>query len=352
MKIKGLFILCFITVFSSIKAQYLSKEDSLRIKEIFYYFEGQLPGAIVSVISNGNEIYYKSSGLANVETKDKITKNHYFNLSSISKIYTSMAIFKLIEMKKLSMDETLKDIFPDFPVYGQKVTVKNLLSHTSGLMDFDPKEIKTNKDLLAYLYNQDSLKIEPGTYWDYSNSDYPMLASIIEKKAKTTYPKFLKKYIFKNLKVSKTQFFEELDGKPFINGYHEKSWNFTIINDQYDKLYGEKGVFLTMDDLIKTENAIFYNINNPVKIFGKSFDRISLINNIQINYGLGWYLVPQDKENPEKTIFWIGGRDHGIQDVIVHFPAEKLTVILVINRDQMYNSIVKTAVDIGKLFLN
>ena len=333
-------------------AQFISKEDSSKIQQIFYYFEGKLPGAMISIIENGSEVYFKSFGLADNETKEPLTRNHYFYLTSMGKIYTTIAILKLVEMNKLSLDESLNDIFTDFPEYGKNVKIKNLLSHTSGLIDYDPSIINTNEELLRFLYDQDSLKIETGSQWLYSNSDYPMLASIIEKRAKMDYRKFIKKYIFKKLKTNKKQFIDELSNDLIVKGYKEKSWNFTLINDPYGKIYGEKGVFLTLDDLIKTENAIFYNKNNPVMNYQNVFNKVQLSNTGLINYGLGWYIVPQDKENPEKTIYWIGGRDHGFQTVLVHFPEENLSVIILINRDQMYNSIIKMAVEIGKLALD
>jgi len=333
-------------------AQLISKEDSSMIQQAFYFFEGKLPGAMVSIISNGSEIYFRNFGLANYETKEKLTRNHYFYLSSLGKIYTSMAILKLVETNKLSLDESISDIFPDFPKYGEKITVRNLLSHTSGLIDYNPSELSSNLELLKYLYDQDSLKINPGSQWLYSNSDYPLLASIIEKRSKTTYHKYLKKSIFKKLKVNKFQFINELKNESIVKGYHEKSLNFTPVNESYGHVYGERGIFLTFNDLVKTENAIFSNKNIPIKSYNKSFEKFLTSNNYEINYGLGWYIVPQDKENPDKTIYWIGGRDHGFQNVIVHFPDEKLSVIILINRDQMYNSIVKMAVDIGKLAID
>ncbi|OFX21540.1 MAG: hypothetical protein A2041_02450 [Bacteroidetes bacterium GWA2_31_9b] len=352
MKKFGIILLVFFIVsISNSNAQVISKEDSLKLKDSFYYFNGLLPGAIVSIVSNGNEIYYRNFGLANNDTKEKISRNHFFNISLMGRMYTAMAILKLEEMNKLSLDESLTDIFPDFPKYGENITVKNLLSHTSGLVNYDPLKISTNKELLKYLYIQDSLTFQPGSQWSYSNSDFPILASIIEVKSKMAYQKFLKKHIFKNLKISKKQFFDEFKAELLVSGHNEKSWNYTVVNDAYSKIYGEKGIFLTIDDLLKTENAIFYNKNNPVENYNKSFEKFKTINAIEINFGLGWYIVPQDKENTEKTIYWIGGKDHGMQTVIVHFPVEKLSVILIINRDHMYTNIVKMAVDIGKLVI-
>lgn len=348
-----LIILVCLLLFSvnKVKAQNMSSEDSVKIDKSFYYYQGSLPGAMVCVLDHGKEAYSQISGLANNDTKEKLTRDHLFYLSSTSKFFTSMAIFRLIEMDKLSLDESIKDLYPELPEYVRDVKIKNLLSHTSGLVNYDKEKIKTRKELLNFLSGQDSLRFEAGTSWNYSNTDYIMLAGIIEKKSKKSYKKFLKKEVFKKLKISKNQFIDEIADELIVNGHNEKaSWNYTLAAEPNDEILGERGVYLSLDDIIKTENAIFQN-KDISPGYSESFERFVNHNGININYGYSWYIVPQDKENLDKTIYWIGGRSDGFQNVIVHFPEQNVSVLLFMNRDKTYYSLVKTAVDIGKLYI-
>lgn len=334
------------------RAQSMSSEDSVKIDKSFYFYKGSLPGAMVCVLDHGKEVYSQISGLANNDTKEELTRDHLFYLSSTSRIFTSMAIFRLVDMGELNLDESIRDFYPELPEYTNNVKIKNLLSHTSGLVNYDKEEIKTRKELINFLSRQDSLRFEAGTSWDYSNTDYIILAGIIEKKSNKSYKKFLKKEVFKKLKISKNQFIDEIGDELIVNGHNEKaSWNYTLAAEPNDKILGERGVYLSLDDIIKTENAIFQNKNISPE-YSESFERFVNHNGININYGYSWYIVPQDKENPDKTIYWIGGRNDGFQNVIVHFPEQKVSVLLFINRDKTYYSLVKTAVDIGKLYIH
>ncbi|NOQ26614.1 MAG: serine hydrolase [Bacteroidales bacterium] len=345
-------LVCFLLLYqNNSRAQNMSSEDSVKIDKSFYFYRGSLPGAMVCVLDHGKEVYSQISGLANNDTKEKLTRDHLFYMSSVSKIFTSMAIFQLIEMDKLSLDESIKDLYPELPEYTSNVKIKNLLSHTSGLVNYDKEKIKNRKELLSFLSEQDSLRFEAGTSWNYSNTDYILLAGIIEKKSKKSYKKFVKKEVFKKIHINKNQFYDEIADDLIVNGHNEKaSWNYTLATEPNDRILGERGVYLSLDDLIKTENAIFQNkIISPE--YSKSFNRFINHNGVNINYGYSWYIVPQDKDNPDKTIYWIGGRNDGFQNVIVHFPEQKVSVLLFINRDKTYYSLVKTAVEIGKLYI-
>jgi CubicO group peptidase (beta-lactamase class C family) len=133
-KLKKLLIL-FISMIL-IKGCTMSNEE--KIDEILNeYNNPDLPGAAVMILQNGEIIFQKGYGLANVEKKIPITATTNFRLASVTKQFAAMSILLLIDRGKLKLETTLKDIFPDFPDYGSNITIKNLLQHTSGLIDYE-----------------------------------------------------------------------------------------------------------------------------------------------------------------------------------------------------------------------
>ncbi len=157
-----------------------SQTDKLNLKldSLFSEYNVPNPGAAVEIISHGKVIFQKGYGYANLEEKIPINSQTNFRLASVTKQFTATAVLLLIERGKLSFDDKLTDLFPGFPKYGEKITVKNLLNHTSGLIDYedlipDTATIQvTDHDVLQSMMKQDSTYFEPGTKWQYSNTGY------------------------------------------------------------------------------------------------------------------------------------------------------------------------------------
>jgi len=165
------------------------------------------PGAAVMVIRDGKILAAKGYGLANVEKKIPCDKNTNFRLASFSKQFTAMAMMILVERKKVSLDETLADIFPEFPAYGKNITVRHLLTHTSGLKDYEdliPAGTTIpvlDQDVFRLMLAQDSTDFPPGSKYHYSNTAFALLAMIVEKRSGQTFATFLRENIFKPLKM-------------------------------------------------------------------------------------------------------------------------------------------------------
>jgi CubicO group peptidase (beta-lactamase class C family) len=142
------------------------------------------PGASVMVIKGGKVVLAKGYGQASVEERIPCGTNTNFRLASVTKQFTAMAVMILAKRGKLSLDERLTDFFPEFPAYGRQITLRHLLTHTSGLIDYEdviPKgtEIPVlDRDVLRLLMQQDKTYFPPGTKYRYSNSAYSLLALI------------------------------------------------------------------------------------------------------------------------------------------------------------------------------
>ena len=164
------------------------------------------------IAEKGKIIYSHSFGLANETTKDKLNENSIFELASCSKQFTAMAIMILKEKGKLSLDDKIIKYIPELSDYNG-VTIRNLLNHTGGLPDymelmdslFDKSKIANNKDIIQIFSKyQPKILFEPNTKYEYSNTGYALLASIIEKASGLTYADYLSKTIFKPLKMKNT----------------------------------------------------------------------------------------------------------------------------------------------------
>ena len=179
------------------------------------YNRPDCPGASVMVIHDGKALFAKGYGLANLEDKIPCSTNTNFRLASVTKQFTAMAVMILAERNKLSLDERLTDCFPEFPEYGRQITVRHLLSHTSGLIDYEdviPKgtEIPVlDRDVLRLLMQQDKTYFPPGTKYKYSNSAYALLALMVEARSGSTFAQFLNQNIFRPLKMAHTIAYEQ-----------------------------------------------------------------------------------------------------------------------------------------------
>jgi len=235
----------------------------------------------VMVIKNGKIIYQQALGYADYNTKRALDNNSVFELASVSKQFTAMGILICKERGLLSLDDNVKKFFPGLPY--DNITVRNLLTHTSGLpsyedefkKDWDHKKIAFNKDVIDMLEKlHDTLFFKPGTKWKYSNTGYAMLASIIEKVSGMSYNDFMAKNIFQSLGMSQTFVYNtrRSTGKipsdyalGFVYSDSLKKYVLPDSSPKYDYVYyldgivGDGCVNTTTGDLFKWDQALYGN---------------------------------------------------------------------------------------------
>lgn len=254
----------------------MSGADSKKLSEIYdkklkeLGFEG-----FVYVIDNEKVIYDKSFGYADKKAKKKLSKDTVFRIASLTKQFTAAAVLLLQERGKLSVDDKLGKYFPDCP-YGDKVTLKNLLNMRSGIPNYliytdfpnyvDNKNKykntaeKNRKYLINKLFKQE-LRFTPGEKNEYTNSNYFLLAEIIEKVSGTTYHNFLKTEIFSKLNMSSTDFSDNI-GK--FKGRVAKPYNYKSEDLDFFKIkgmdFGCADIISTASDLKKWADALRNNL--------------------------------------------------------------------------------------------
>jgi len=304
------------------------KLDSLMEK----YFPPNQPGAALLVAKNGKTIYAKGFGLANIDTKEKISAETNFRMASVSKQFTAMCIMLLVKQQKISYDDNLLKFFPNWnkPV-GAKITIRHLLTHSSGIWDYEelvPQDQQTqilDADVVSYLVKKDSTYFEPGSTFQYSNSGFCVLEQIVEKVSGLSFSKFTEQNIFKPLGMSNTRIYEQ--GETIPNramGFARNEKNEIVPSDQSitSATKGDGCVYTSINDYQKWANALIsnklVNIGNQLKLVNKHIERT-----INAYYGLGWFNALDDKN---KLSIYHTGSTCGFSNVVKIFPKDKLVI--------------------------
>jgi len=268
------------------------------------------------------------------------------NIGELSKAFTSLAIMQLVEKGKLTLDQSLSDIIKDFPAYGANIKVRYLLNHASGLKSYNEDSISNNEEVLSYLKRQKQPEFEPGKEWIYSNSDYAILAYIIEKVSGLPYTGYIKKNIFKKIKLENTFFSGELTPEKNVANSHFKEDGVYNTKSALNSVYGEQGIFMNVTDYAKWDNALYTDkllgCENLQKIF--SVEEISGSSRKNY-YGYGWALM----ERNNTRYYWHGGSGDGYTSLVLHLPDTDKTILILTNRNDGYDFL-KMAIQIAKLF--
>lgn len=352
---KKIFLILIVLITNNLLAQKTQKLDSLFQKlSSNKEFNGN-----VLIAEKGKVIYKNSFGLANETSKEKLNENSIFELASVSKQFTAFAIVILKEKGKLNYEDKIGDILPQLSFY-KNITIRNLLHHTSGLPDYmkildsllidktwdNKTKIANNKDILdVYEKYKPSLLFEPNEKWEYSNTGYAILASIIEKVSGKSYAEFLKAEIFKPLKMNNTFVYtrrlKPQNIKNYAFGYvYSDSLKTNQLPDQIkgldlyvytlDGIVGDGTVNSTIADLLKWDRNL--NTNKLVSKNGMNevFNPTTLNNGIKTKYGFGWFI--DNNETFGKIVNHSGSWPGYISYIERHIDNDK-TIILLQNND-------------------
>ena len=276
------------------------------------YSEDKINGNFL-VAEKGVIIYNRSFGLANETTYEELNENSIFELASVSKQFTAMAIMILKESGKLSLDDNIVKFLPELSFY-KNITIRNLLNHTGGLPDyielldkwFDKTKIATNQDIIA-IFNKYHPKIlfKPDTKWEYSNTGYALLASIIEKVSGSTYADYLNKTIFQPLGMKNTLVYtrrlspKKIDNYAFGYIYSDSLKKYVLPDDfkgnefvvWLDGIVGDGTVNSTVNDLLIWDRALYTNKLISGEGMKEIFEVPTLKNGSKTEYGFGWSVI-------------------------------------------------------------
>lgn len=297
------------------------------------------PGASVMLIQNGKVVLAKGYGLSNLENKVHCRPDTNFRLASVTKQFTAMSVLILAKRRQLSLDERLTDFFPEFPACGRQITVRHLLTHVSGLLDYEdliPKDTEIpvlDRDVLRLLLQQDKTYFPPGTKYRYSNTAYSLLALIVETRSGNTFARFLQENIFQPLKMNHTLAYEQgLSVVPNrAYGYSADAGGFKRTDQSLtSSVLGDGGIYSSVADLYKWDQALYTDKLVSRKLLKLAFTPGPETNHPDTRYGFGWYIG----QYRGLRQIWHSGESLGFTTRIVRFPDKKFTVIILTNRDE------------------
>ncbi len=301
------------------------------------YFRNDNSSLSILVAKNGQIIYEKYKGDANRSTKEKITQDTPMHLASVTKVLTATAVLLLVDAGKIDLDQNVHTILKKFPY--DDVTVESLLNHRSGLQNYayftadksvwDISKTLSNQDVLYLLADKKiSLNYRANTHFAYCNTNYAMLALIIEKVTGLSYKDAMKRMIFDPLGMKDTYVFDyDKDRETATQSY---MWN----NNRYpwdflDKIYGDKNVYSTPRDLLKFDLARNASTFLSPKLKRKIYKGYSYESDGTKNYGLGIRMI--EWKSGEKYYFH-NGWWHGNTTSYITLPKDGVTIIALSNK--------------------
>ncbi len=295
---------------------------------------GKFNGAIL-VAKDGVTVYEEYIGYKNILTKDTLTAENPLQIASTTKTLTAAAILRLVQEGKLDLNAPVQQFYPSFPYID--VTVKSLLNHRSGLPNYlyymesggwDRKKKATNTDILNTLIEwQPPRAYKPNANFNYCNTNYVILALLVEKISGTSFPEYMRKTFFEPLGMKHTYVHTINDSArttPSFDGYG-KDWQL----DFSDGPYGDKNIYSTVQDLLKWDQAWYNGVVLNEKLVDSAFTPYSNERPSMHNYGLGWRLLMMPNN---KKVIYHHGRWHGFNSAFARLPDEKVTIIILSNK--------------------
>ena len=295
------------------------------------------PGASVVVIHRGKVAYSHAYGLADLETHTSATTSTDYRLASLTKQFTATAVMLLAEDGKLRYDDHVIDLLPGFPAYGREITVRHLLTHTSGLWDYEDFVPDTatvqvkDHDVLELLGRADSTYFPPGSAFRYSNSGYAVLALLVERLSGKPFARFLHDRIFQPLGMESSVAYEK-----GVSTVPNRAYGYTQRGDRFVRtdqsptsaVLGDGGIYTSVEDLVHWDQALETRALLPEATRKLSWTPYVLSNGKPTRYGFGWF-VDRDRGRTRLTH---NGETRGFTNAIIRYPAERLSVIVLTNR--------------------
>jgi CubicO group peptidase (beta-lactamase class C family) len=322
-----------------------------RIDQLMQRYEGEAPGASLLVLKDGQALVSRGYGRSDLERGVEAGPATGYRLASVSKQFTAAALLLLAQDGRLGLDDPVRRWLPALPKAAARVTLRHLLTHTSGLADYEDLMAEPydgqirDAGVLDLLAREDRLQFRPGSAYRYSNSGYALLALVVERASGLAYPDFLRTRIFEPLGMHDT--LAHVAGGP---GVPHRAFGYSQVDGGWRRtdqsatsaVLGDGGIYSNLQDLARWDAALYDDrllsdasralaFAPQVEVTGEGY---------QAGYGFGWRITGDT--------LWHSGETIGFRNVIVRWPAQRLTVVLLSNRNDPEPY--RTALAIGALF--
>jgi CubicO group peptidase (beta-lactamase class C family) len=296
------------------------------------------PGAAVVVIQKGKVIYHRCFGLASLEHKVPITHETVFNLASVAKQFTALAILMLEREGKLQLDDDIHKYFPELPDYGAEVTLHNLLHHTSGLWEYstmfryygghNPVDYTSMEDVLTLLKGQDQLLFAPGSQWVYCNTNYALLGELVARVTGESLASWTNKNIFILLSMKSTFFRDDCNTViPHGAGCYYKTGGVYKSNLSNSEVVGEGYLFSNIDDIVLwLDNFRLHTVGGD-SLIGRMFKKSSLNDGSENFYGYGLGV----SEHDGRLTIGHSGQTGSFMSMMIYVPEDEIGIAILAN---------------------
>lgn len=300
-------------------------------------YQPDAPGAALLVLKNDSIVISEGFGLRDMDFKNPINSTTNFRMASVSKQFTAFCLLLLARNNQLKLDDPVSKYLTELPSFAQNITIKNILTHSSGLLDYEPLipdsttgQI-TDADVLAMICKTDSLYFRPGTKFRYSNTGYCLLTQIVERVTGIPYPEFIRTKIFEPLQMKHSSIMQSALSIPQrAFGYHHNNGQWQFADQSITSAtMGDGCVYTCLEDYAKwirslwNEQLISFNEkNNPLLPYFHIMD--------SLDYGFGWFTL---KTKPGNRVDFHSGESTGFHNIVFHEPEKKLLIVIFSNSD-------------------
>ena len=326
--------------------------------------EEQIPGVGLAVVRDGRIVKAKGYGLANIEVGAPVTPETVFDAGSISKQFTATAILLLAEEGKLGLDDSIAKYFPEAPPALKAVTIRHLLTHTSGIPDVSDGTDETHgvkgvvdfhreytEDELAGAYLAQPLDSQPGTKWNYCNACYDLLGFLIHRVAGKPYGDFLRERIFAPLGMTTTRVFSYADiipnrasGYGLVDGAWKNAprwWSQSILSG------AAGGLWMNVLDLAKWDAALYSERIIKRSSLEAMWTPVPLDDGSAYPGGMGWFIA---SAKGHRLVFHTDGGP-GDSGVISRYLDDRLTIIVMTNLGAHHTDVMKIIGKVAEIYL-
>jgi len=338
-----LLALLLVTLALPARAQVLPPDSlAARVDALFAPWDRpDVPGAAVAVVKDGEIVYQRGYGIANLEYDIPITPATVFLVASVSKQFTAFAVAMLADQGLLSLDDDVRQYVPEMPDYGKPITIRHLIHHTSGLRDefdllamagYHMDDVITKEAILELAYRQQALNFSPGAEHLYSNTGYTLLAEIVERVTGQSFRAWTTEHLFEPLGMAHSHFHDDhqMIVKNRAQGYAQKGeggYKKQVVN--YASV-GASGLYSTVEDLARWLNNFEDGAVGGPRVLAQVNTRGRLANGDTLSYAFGQYV------GAYKGLVRVshGGSHRGSRTYLIRFPTKRLAVILLSNLDE------------------
>lgn len=308
------------------------------VAALMHDYAGRVPGAGVLVLHGGRPLLRRGYGLADLETGAAATPDTRYRLASISKQFTAAAVLLLVQDGKLGLDDPVKRWLPSLPPACDAITIRQVLSHTSGLIDYedvmppgrydDGERQMRDADVLQVLESQDRTYFAPGQGYRYSNSGYALLALIVEKASGQRYALFLRDRIFVPLGMREAVAYER-----GVSDVAQRAYGYSLEQGRWRRtdqsptsaVLGDGGIYASIDDLAKWDAALYDDRLLSADSRRLAFAPHTPTDQAEVAYGYGWRITGET--------LWHSGESIGFRNVFVRWPQRRLSIAVLSNRN-------------------